>query len=308
MKKNLLLPTLLLSSCFLGSPAQAQIDLFFRPDLILEYDFNGNPLGTTQLAERSQPLIPNYFAVSGDDVYVVGTMPGGGGGAFELDGSVINNNLFPGAPALYNIVVSGGNLFVAEESTSGNFSIGKYGIDGSRINPGFIPLPDVQTEDLIVSGNDLFVAEANGTIGEYGLDGSTVSTALLSGFSLPTAIAISGSDIFVADYNKGTIGEYGLDGSTIDASLVTGLDNPGSLYIYNGDIYVSNMGNGTIGEYGLDGTPVNASLIQVPGSPDGGNAILGLYVVPEPTTLALAVPGAIGLWIAFRRKKQRAGR
>lgn len=305
MKKNLPLCAVLFCAGFLALPARAQIYVFPQSEHIAEYDLNGNPLATIQLAERSNPAIGNYMAVSGDDVFVVGAMPNGGGGEFGLDGSVINGNLFPGAPALFNIAVSGSDLFVTEESTSGHFSIGKYGIDGTRINAAFISLPAVQTEDLLVSGGDLFVAEANGTIGEYGLDGSTVNATLLSGFSLPTAMAISGSDIFVADYDNGTIGEYGLDGSPINPNLITGLDGPGSLSINNGDIYVTNVGNNTVGEYGLDGSIVNTSLVQVPGLPEGGNTPLGLYVVPEPSTLALALPGAIGLGMAFRSKKQR---
>jgi PEP-CTERM motif len=298
MKKLLLLPVLLLSVSFPAGPARAQIYVFTDQDAIDEYDLNGSPLSSATMSDIPRPLSANYVAVSGNDVFAVGDVMGnqpGIVGEYGLNGSTINAALITGIPGTArHIAISGSDLYVAEDMGSGTV-IAEYGTDGSLLNHSLITAAG-EPDDLIASGSDLFLAEGNGTIGEYGLDGSTANASLLSGFEYPSAIAISGGDIYVADFDTDTVGEYGLDGHTINASLITGLDNPVNLQISNGDIFVSNYGSETVGEYALDGSKINASLIQVSrGKP------FDLYIVPEPSALAIAGLGGL-LVLSLRRK------
>ncbi len=106
-------------------------------------------------------------------------------------------------------------------------------------------------------------------------------------------MALSGNNLFVANYNSGTVGEYTTSGQTINANLITGLDEPQGLTVFDNHLYVTEGGNGTVGEWTTSGDVVNATLIT------GLNDPVEIVVVPEPSSIALAV---LGVAVLFRRR------
>jgi DNA-binding beta-propeller fold protein YncE len=134
--------------------------------------------------------------------------------------------------------------------------------------------------------------------------GATVNASLITGLDLPNGIAVSGGSLFVTDTGGNTISEYTPSGATVNASLITGLYFPSGIVVTGGNLFVMNQlvtnnpPSGTIGEYTTSGTTVNASLIT------GLNGPVGIAVVPEPTTFALGILGALSLF-AFRRRLHR---
>jgi hypothetical protein len=178
---------------------------------------------------------------------------------------------------------------------------------------------------LAVSGSDLFVVNRNnGTIGEYTTSGATVNAALVSnlGNNNPFGLAVSGSNLFVTDITNGTIGEYNATtGKAVNATLITGLSEPWGIAVrptIQGDvnddgvvngldislvashwlqtgISVAGDGNGDGVVNGLDIALIASFWLQSVGNAGGSSA-----AAPEPSTLVLAMLGAIAL-LAYRR-------
>ena len=85
--------------------------------------------------------------------------------------------------------VSGSNLFVWSAVGEGDV-IGKYGIDGTAINPMLIPLIPLNAA-FAVSGTDLFVV-GDGFVSKYTTSGEVIQNPLISGLTNPGGIAVEG--------------------------------------------------------------------------------------------------------------------
>ncbi len=107
-------------------------------------------------------------------------------------------------------VVNVASLYVVDGAAG---TVGRYGLDGSTVNASLIPGLD-GPNDVVISGDDLFVSTSDGNVGEYTLSGTVVNAQLLTGFGDPTGLAVSGGDLFVVDNGDGTVGEYTLAGGT----------------------------------------------------------------------------------------------
>ena len=81
----------------------------------------------------------------------------------------------------------------------------------------------VSGPDLFVANNNFGTIYNAGTIGEYNaITGAAVNASLVSGLNYPIGLAVSGPDLFVTNANPGTIGEYTTSGATVNASLISG--------------------------------------------------------------------------------------
>lgn len=110
-------------------------------------------------------------------------------GEYNSDGTPINTSLITGLSDPFGIVVSGGDIFVANLLTG---TIGEYNPDGTTVNASLVTglhLPYC----MAVSGGNIFVANYNGgptTIGEYTTGGATVNASLVSGLDGPECLDV----------------------------------------------------------------------------------------------------------------------
>lgn len=265
---------------------------------------------------------------------------------YDITGTQVGvGALISGLNVPYDILSSGGNLFIA---SPGSGTIGEYTSTGAAVNTALISGLN-QPYGFAISGSNIFVANyGSGTIGEYTLSGATVNAALITGLSNPFSIAVSGSSLFVAGRTNGTIGEYTTSGATVNAALITGLGNPGIITIIGSNLFVPDDGKNQVGEYTLSGAVVNASLVSGVQNPNwvvpfGSNILVGTNCqgikeytlsgtlvstvvsgclqafavadlaaeatagapVPEPTSLVLVGAGIAGLAVTRRRRPAR---
>jgi flagellar basal body rod protein FlgG len=248
-----------------------------------EYGLNGVPINSALVTGLNHP---QGITVIGNDMFVVNQYSGSVA-EYTTSGSLVNGSLISsGLNNPWGLSSSGGNLYVANQATS---VIDEYNTSGSLLNAvtttGTPP-------DSAESGGDIFIPSPVSGVSEYNSSGTLVN-------SFPTApsifdMAILGNDIFIPSNVNGTIGEYTLSGQVINATLITGLDAPEGLAITGNDLYVVN--DNKVGEYTLSGQTINSSLIT------GLNGASYIDVVPEPSTMALAGLGTVGLWFLRRRK------
>lgn len=146
-------------------------------------------------------------------------------GEYTTSGAPIHTSLITGLNNPAGLVVSGGDIFVANAVSAG--TIGEYTTAGATVNASLITGLNYPL-GLAISGGDIYVANGHGTtIGEYTTSGATVNASLITGLDDPYALAVSGGDIFVANtYPSGEICEYTTSGATVNAALITGLDYP----------------------------------------------------------------------------------
>ena len=132
--------------------------------------------------------------------------------------------------------------------------------------------------------------------------------AAFAGMSVLCAVpATAHAQIFVVNVNPGTIGEYTTSGMTVNASLVSGLNSPSAglsvplgIAVSGGNLFVVNSGQSTIGEYNATtGATVDASLLVT-----GSNDPYGIAVLPEPSSVVLAVLGLAGFMLLVRRMRR----
>jgi hypothetical protein len=119
---------------------------------------------------------------------------------------------------------------------------------------------------------------------------------------------VSGSNLFVTNTEVPySIGEYTTSGMTVNASLVSGLNSPSAglsvplgIAVSGGNLFVVNSGQSTIGEYNATtGATVDASLLVT-----GSNDPYGIAVLPEPSSVVLAVLGLAGFMLLVRRMRR----
>jgi hypothetical protein len=228
-------------------------------------------------------------------------------------GTMVNASLITGLNEPSGIAVSGSNLFVANISTG---TVGEYTTGGAMVNPSLITglhFPQA----IAVSGSNLFVPDSGsgtagtGKVAEYTTSGAVLNTSLITGLNYPVSIAVSGGNLFVvnggtlnvngANFVPGTgsIGEYTTSGATVNASLISGLTNPSSIAVPGANLFFPNYTGGTIGEYTTAGAMVDTSLVS------GLNSPAGIVVLPEPSSIVIAVLGFIGLAAWGWRRQQR---
>jgi hypothetical protein len=203
------------------------------------------------IAAVASGLNDDLFVTSGTTVseYVVNAASGALQSSYTLITGLANAE---------GIAVSNGDLFIA--STGGNIGaptstsgfVNEYTISGSTAN---LLTPDLITGlnnplALAISGNNLYVANRDGTgstpppdgsVGEYTISNGSVSSSnasLITGLYETAGVAVSGSNLYVLDDgNNGTVGSmtgtlYGYtlnSGGNVASSpqtLVTGLDYP----------------------------------------------------------------------------------
>jgi len=101
----------------------------------------------------------------------------------------VNASLITGLSDPSSVVVSGSDLFVAQE----NGTIGEYTTSGAVVNASLVTGLG-QLTGIAVDVSDLFVVNSNlGTIGEYTISGATVNASLITGISSPQGIVIEAS-------------------------------------------------------------------------------------------------------------------
>jgi hypothetical protein len=191
------------------------------------------------------------------------TSPGATGdgtiGEYSTSGAPLHPSLVSGLDDPLGIALSGSDLFVAFHFDG---TVGEYTTAGATVHSSLISGLGSDTQNVAVSGSDLFVASGN-KIGEYTTSGAPLSPSLITGLSTPVGMAFSGSDLFVSNYASNTIGEYTTSGTPVSPSLISvGLDGPEDIVVSGSDLFVANYKNGTIGEYTTSGTTLNPALVS----------------------------------------------
>jgi WD40 repeat protein len=130
-------------------------------------------------------------------------------------------------------------LYVSQYGTG---VVSEYDVNtGKVINANFIT-GLTEPWALLLSGDDLFVANGAGYVGKYDAKtGAAISQSFITGESgfYPTGLALSGGDLFVADSDHEVVGKYDAKtGATINASFLT--------FVGGG---VGNMGLGALGDH-----------------------------------------------------------
>jgi hypothetical protein len=136
---------------------------------------------------------PVSIAASGSNLYVVNEI--GTVGEYTTSGATVNATL---VTERYNsaegVAVSGGSLFLTGifpsaisqyDSTTGS------AINVSLVTSGFSSDPFSGPFGIAVSGNDIFVANGDGTIGEFTTSGATVNASLVTGADGLFGIAVA---------------------------------------------------------------------------------------------------------------------
>ena len=169
-------------------------DIEVSGNRIFVADFGHGSIGeyTTSGATINSSLIGGVhstgIAVSGTHLFVSSDSEFTGIAEYTTSGETVNPSLIPNTDP-FDVEVSGSNLFVwaaiGEEDV-----IGKYGIDGTPIDPMLIPLVPLNSA-FAVSGTDVFVV-GDGFVSKYTTSGEVVQNPLISGLINPGGIAIDG--------------------------------------------------------------------------------------------------------------------
>ena len=162
-------------------------------------------------------------------------------------------------------------------SPSTSSAIAKANIDGTGVNPNFIPVGST-VGGLAFNSTSVFWAGPNG-VSSANLDGTGSSTLLYSGPSAP-GLSIDGQYFYDGGATS-AIGRASLDGSGMNTSFIsTGTYNPTYTAVNASHIYWSGPGpgGGAIGRANIDGTGVNLTLISGLSSSPQGIAIDGSYI------------------------------
>ena len=110
-------------------------------------------------------------------------------GEYTTSGAPIHTSLITGLNNPAGLVVSGGDIFVANAVSAG--TIGEYTTAGATVNASLITGLD-DPYALAVSGGDIFVANTypSGEICEYTTSGATVNAALITGLDYPWGVVV----------------------------------------------------------------------------------------------------------------------
>jgi hypothetical protein len=161
---------------------------------------------------------PRGIAVFGGHLFVTNSV-----GIAEYDattGATINSSFVSGLTDPRYIAISGGNLWVTTARFGG--TIGEYdATTGAAINASLISVQGPQ--GIVVSGNNLWVANNVNYIGEYNSStGAPINASLVSGLDFPTGLALSNGDLYVFNHNTSILGKYdATTGAAINPSLAS---------------------------------------------------------------------------------------
>lgn len=205
-------------------------------------------------------------------------------------------NTFINSSALALAVDASGNLYTA----SSRFA---YEYTPAGTETGLLEYQSGIISMAFNAGGDLFTSNylpGSGTIMER-IPGQG-STVFASGLDQPAGLAFNGmGDLFVADYGTGGIDEYTPDGT--QSIFATGLDQPyGLAFNSSGDLFAADAGDGDITEIAPDGTQsIFATGLDEPFE----LAFQGQALpIPEPSSVAIFVFGAVTLAVVSSRRRQ----
>jgi Dockerin type I domain len=263
---------------------------------------------------------PESIAVGGGNVYVINQF--GTVAEYTTSGDLVNSALLQFASHEdIGLAFSGGNLFVSDLALG---TVGQYTPSGDTENAALVT--GISGYAIAVADGKIYVANSPTSIGEYTTAGATVNASLITGVSIPTAIGLSGDKIYVMNINEANsrsyVGEYTTAGATINASLISGFNTSFGMAVaapLAGDVNYDGIVNGQdfaqIASHWLQTGPntsdanfdsivngqdmalVAGNWLQTSGGGGGG----GGSAVPEPTSCALAVAGAIAALFRVRR-------
>ena len=140
-------------------------------------------------------------------------------------------------------------------------AIGRAGLDGFALEPGFITGLAARESSVAVDGSHVYWAETlNDTIGRANLDGSGVDQGFIAA-PFPAAVAVDSTHIYWTPGFTGAIGRANLDGSGVDENFVAGTDLPAGIAVDSTHIYWTNFGGDSVGRAALDGSGSDPSFI-----------------------------------------------
>lgn len=262
------------------------------------------------------PGYPCGVAAVGNFVYWVNGQTGSVGRA-ALSGADVEQNFIPGAQASCGVAVDSGHIYWAD-----GFGIGRASIDGSAVDPAF--LPTLGSTTVAINDRYIYWTRAPGkeqsfvpSIGRATLNGRRVNQRLISLGSMseaPHGVAVGGGHIYWTNVGSGdttvntgtTIGRANLDGSGVKPDFIGGATNPcgpavdaTNLYWHSGGKSVgpspfSPRPGDAIGRASLDATSIDQAFIM----PAASGCGVGLDTPAPPPSNAL-------LWDGIARNKRR---
>jgi len=262
--------------------------------------------------------------------------PSGFVGEYDQNtGDPINSSLVSPLSDVKGISLSGSDLYIGDAETN---TVGIYNaVTGVPINSTF--LTGIAVDDLIVSGNTLYVSSGDSVLAYDATTGTALTNFTASDdFLGGSGMAISGSDLYISGNNH-VVELDAATGATIQDTTVSGAlglaiangvlyeSNGYSVFEYNitpnglsefsridgtgaygiaasgTDLYVADYSAGTIGEYDIaTGSAINASLVGGLGDP---NSVI--VAVPEPSELWEVTAGLIGIGLLASSYRRRQG-
>jgi virginiamycin B lyase len=163
-------------------------------------------------------------------------------------------------------------VYWANQQGAGGGSIGRAELDGSNVDPDFIPANSPL--GLAVDDSHIYWGNEDGTIGRANLDGSNVDQSFITGLDeIACGIAVDSAHIYWGASVEGTaIGRADIDGSNVDTSFVPA-DVPCGVAVDSLFVYWANLGETgtgtTIGRAELDGDDPDQTFITGASFPCG---------------------------------------
>jgi hypothetical protein len=174
-------------------------------------------------------------------------------------------------------------------------SIGRANLDGTGVEPDFIPIPEgLFPWGVAVDADHIYWTNVNdfgGSIGRANLDGTGVDQNFITPpDGLATHIAVDANHIYWSSHLTSSIGRANLDGTGVDLNFIqTAAFSPEGVAVDANHIYWSNKE--TIGRGNLDGTGVDQNFVA-----DGNPLPLNAFAVavdsrlPTDAAMELIVP------------------
>ena len=242
------------------------------------------------------------LAVSGNDLYLSGTLVPGGSAGYWLNGGWNGLPVPPGSDFgdVFSLAVSGADVYAAGYSgTSSGSAAPGYWVNGTWTA---LPVPPGAANgivfSIVVSASDVYAAgfanQTTGWVGNpgYWLNGNWVGLALPSGQTEGAVISlvVSGTDVYAAGYTENAnarIPGYWVNGTWVGLTVPFGLDGGAvlSLVLSGGKVYAGGYSSGedsigtfrSVPGYWVDGQWI-ALPIPAPGT--GSSEVTSIVVIP----------------------------